>query len=358
KNINNSKQTRLFIFDLLKALSIVAVVSYHSIFVPQSTYTPHIQTLEILFSPLRFCVPIFLTISFFLLERHLDIYKDQSLKLLLKKRMNRLLIPTCFWFAIAFILKLCNGKSIGSLIPTISQGTIFTGSYYLLIILQLIPLFICCRKWFKKDKNLYTTILLQGLIFLSLYILSFAPVGQKYIEFLKIIDRPLIIYWFVYIALGILIYRNFAWIKQKSINLKIYQKLFLILINVTTFMVEYQLILKTHSNSIQPFDYASFSCILSIPTTFLCCSSLTSDFFWKPLNKLIKLLSVYSLGIFCINGIISQIFLSLGDKLISQHSFSLIEILTIKILGWIILLSVSLGLSIILKNLGLKRVVC
>jgi surface polysaccharide O-acyltransferase-like enzyme len=62
---------RLFFLDLLKAVAIISVVSFHSIFVPFSTYKDSALALEVIFSPLRFCVPIFLTISFFLFERGL-----------------------------------------------------------------------------------------------------------------------------------------------------------------------------------------------------------------------------------------------------------------------------------------------
>ncbi|MEM7552716.1 MAG: hypothetical protein AAF378_01220, partial [Cyanobacteria bacterium P01_A01_bin.84] len=113
-----------------------------------------------------------------------------------------------------------------------------------------------------------------------------------------------------------------------------------------------------HSGSIQPFDYISFACILSVPNILLCCTSIKSESFPLPINQLIKLLSEYSLGIFCINGIVSQIFLSFGEKLFSQSSFNFLEILIIKVTGLIVLLFISLTISILLKNLGLKRVVC
>ena len=69
-----AKQTalRLFPIDVLKAVSIVAVVSFHSIFVYTSTYTSVSYPLDILFAPLKFCVPLLLTISFFLLKRGLE----------------------------------------------------------------------------------------------------------------------------------------------------------------------------------------------------------------------------------------------------------------------------------------------
>jgi surface polysaccharide O-acyltransferase-like enzyme len=62
-------QSRLFFLDLLKALSMVAVVSYYSIFLPKSTYAENAFFIDMLFAPLRFCVPMLFTISFLLFER-------------------------------------------------------------------------------------------------------------------------------------------------------------------------------------------------------------------------------------------------------------------------------------------------
>lgn len=44
-------QNRLFFLDLLKALSMISVVSYHSIFLPKSTYADHAVLLDALFAP-------------------------------------------------------------------------------------------------------------------------------------------------------------------------------------------------------------------------------------------------------------------------------------------------------------------
>ena len=60
---------RLFCLDLLKAISIAAVVFYHSLFVPVSTYANAAIAEKIIFAPLKFCVPVFFTISFMLFER-------------------------------------------------------------------------------------------------------------------------------------------------------------------------------------------------------------------------------------------------------------------------------------------------
>ena len=67
--LSHQASDRLFFLEFLKAISIVSVVSFHAFFVPSSTFIASAGTLETLFAPLRFCVPVFLTISLFLFER-------------------------------------------------------------------------------------------------------------------------------------------------------------------------------------------------------------------------------------------------------------------------------------------------
>ncbi|MHC5824369.1 MAG: hypothetical protein ACYT04_53155, partial [Nostoc sp.] len=62
--------------------------------------------MDILFAPLRFCVPVFFTISFLLLERSLEKNSTASFYPLFKKRFIRLLTPTLFWGGLAILLRL------------------------------------------------------------------------------------------------------------------------------------------------------------------------------------------------------------------------------------------------------------
>ncbi|MEO1376842.1 MAG: acyltransferase family protein, partial [Cyanobacteria bacterium J06635_10] len=160
---------RFFFLDFLKAISITSVVSYHAIFVPRSTFITSNGILETLFAPLRFSVPVFITISFLLFERQIAQSSIQSKLPLLKKRLIRLLIPTLFWFGVATGLKIINGNSHTEVISAILKGEIFTGAYYLLIMLQLMPIFILIRNWLNQQKNIFVTITIQGLVFLSIY---------------------------------------------------------------------------------------------------------------------------------------------------------------------------------------------
>lgn len=347
---------RLFFLEFLKAISIVSVVSYHAIFLPRSSFITSEGIIETLFAPLRFCVPVFLTISIFLFERQIAKSPADS-KLLLKKRLIRLGIPTLFWFTVAAVLKIINGNSPLEIIVAILQGEIFTGAYYFLIILQLLWNFVLVRNWLNKEKNIFASITIQALLFLFVYASICGLFGYHVLAFLMFMERPFIIYWIAYMALGVYIYKNFSWIKKKSLSLSKTSKSLILCFTAAIMMMEYRVLTLLLENSLRPFDYAAFSCVLSVPAMFICFASVEESDLPSPVVKITKLLSKYSLGIFCINGILAQIFLSIGTKLFSQASFNLPQILAIKFIGWIALLLISLMLSILLKQIGLKKVV-
>ncbi|MEB3217797.1 MAG: acyltransferase [Nostocales cyanobacterium 94392] len=356
--LNAQVSDRLFFLEFLKAISITAVVSYHAIFLPHSAFVASNGILEILFAPLRFCVPVFLTISFLLFERQIAQSSINSTLPLLQKRLIRLGIPTLFWFGIAALLKAINGNSFTEIINAMFTGEIFTGAYYLLIILQLMIIFYFIRSWLNQQKtNIFITIAIQGLVFLFIYATICGLFGNQVLTFLIKMERILIIYWFVYIALGIYLYKNLSWIEIKSRSLTKTNKILILCFTAAIMMIEYTILTLVLKNSLRPFDYAAFSCIFSVPAMFICFASINEKNLPSPVVKLTKLLSKYSLGIFCINGILAQIFLSIGTKLFSEANFNLTQIIIIKIIGWIILLTISLLLSIVLKRLGLKRVV-
>ncbi|MDB9315917.1 acyltransferase family protein [Spirulina sp. CS-785/01] len=109
KTENLAFNQRIFALDFLKAISIAAVVYYHSMFFPISTYSQVAIAELILSAPLRFCVPLLLTLSFILFEHKLQ--KTETVLRLTRKRLNRILIPTIFWFSLAAILQLIKGNS-------------------------------------------------------------------------------------------------------------------------------------------------------------------------------------------------------------------------------------------------------
>jgi len=349
---------KLFFVDFLKAISITAVVSYHSIFVPIYPDESSYMILDVLFAPLRFCVPVLLTLSFLLSERGFAKKPHQSITSSLRKRLTRLSIPTLFWVIVASSLKLLTGNSLTDIVPQILQGEIFTGFYYLLVIFQLTILFFFIRRLTINKNNLSGLIGLQTIIFLLIQLALYSERYSGVTLVLRSIDRPLIIYWFIYLILGIFIYRNLNYLSYLSEKTNLPIKLLLISTYAFACFLENGWLFKITEGDIPPFDYVMFSCILSVPVIFICCVNLTEEQFSPRLKNIISLLSKYSLGIFCFNGIISQVFLSFGTKLFSETIFNFPELLIMKLLGWIGLLAISLGLSMLFNRLGLKNVVC
>ncbi len=122
---NYNQPDRLFSLDLLKAISIAAVVSYHSVFVPRSTYTTSLLPLDTAFASLRFCVPVLFTISFFLFDRGLTNRCNELILSSIRKRLVRLAIPIAFWFSLAATLKLITGNDLAKIILTLFDRTNF-----------------------------------------------------------------------------------------------------------------------------------------------------------------------------------------------------------------------------------------
>jgi hypothetical protein len=348
---------RIFPLDILKAISIIAVVSYHSVFVPRASYQPSTFQLEILFSPLRFCVPILFTISFFLFSKDLEKNSEKSPWQLLKNRLQRLAKPTVFWFALAFSLRLLNKGDILNLVSKILSGTIFQGSYFLVALLEMTPFFICFHRKILSLRFLFSALFAQVFVFSFIQYTLFLDNRSDVIEILKLIDRPFFIYWFVYMFLGAFIWKNWAKVVSFSDNISIGTKSMLCVFGCTGIIIEKYYLLKSYLGDVQPFDYAMISCVLIVFILFSCCASIQEDQTPVFLRTLVLVFSKYSLGIFCVNGILSEILLSIGSHLFKNYMFSLPEVLIIKLIGWPVLLFSCLGISMLLDKVGLRAIV-
>jgi hypothetical protein len=347
----------LFFLNFLKAVSILAVVSYHSIFVPVSTYQDSFFLIDLIFAPLRFCVPIYLSISFFLYEQGYVNRPMLSPWTSLKKRLTRLAIPTCFWYGTALILKLVNGATIQEVVQSLMAGEIFTGAYYFLVLYQLIFVYYLIRNRIHNI-HLKLSIFVHFMLVLLIGILLFFYHDDLFITVLRTLNRPPFFYWLVYIPLGILCYRNLHHLTRLSNKVSRPIKVILLLGMAGCFFIEYAWLEYITEQSVPPFEYMMFTCVLSVPILFLCFSSLRSSQIHGTIRSMIQILSKYSLGIFCINGILSQILLSFGNRWFHDFTFDFTEILFIKVLGFFILMTLSISISFILHRLGFKYLVC
>jgi hypothetical protein len=348
---------RIFPLDLLKAVSIIAVVSYHSIFVSRASFQASISLLEILFSSFRFCVPVLFTISFVLLSRELEKNHELSPLRSLAIRLQRLAMPTAFWFSLTFCLRLLNKGSILALAPKLLNGTIFQGSYFLIALLEMTPIFIFAGEKVFNFKILAGVLIGQIALFVFIQYSLYFDSNVEIIRFLRLIDRPFFVYWFSYMFLGAFIWKNWSRIVSFSGNVSIKNKFALCIFGCTAIIFEQYYLLKVSSGNVPPFDYVMISCLLSIFILFTCCASIQEDQVPDSLRTLILVFSKYSLGIFCINGILSEVFLSVGTYLFKDYIFGFPEILMLKLIGWPILLFSCLGISILLDRVGLHTVV-
>jgi hypothetical protein len=347
---------RLFSVDFLKAISIVAVISYHSILIPRSHYQAFLLPLEVLFAPLRFCVPVFFTISFLLLARGME-RSVQPWQVLLRKRILRLSLPTAFWFGLVVIIRLLRHDSVYDLAIKISSGNIFKGAYFLLALLQLTIIFIVFKNYIYKPFFLISTIALQVFIFVFIRVLLVSGNTAQILDILRSIDRPLFLYWIVYTSIGAFFWKNWAVLVKISSKISLILKVGLLGIGSLFFLIEQYYLFNDSIGQISPFEYTTLSCILSVFLMFICAANVQENDFPSPIKNLILILSKYSLGIFCIQGILSEVFISIGINFWINISFNFIEILIIKFIGLVVLLFASLGLSFCLDRCGLSMVV-
>lgn len=346
---------RLFFLDLLKAISIVSVVSFHATFIPIANYAAYEPPLEILFSPLKFCVPTLLTISFFLLTRSAQ-SNSRSKGMLVKKRLTRLAVPTLFWFSIGTGIQLAQGHSLHETLHQVLIGEAFTGAYYLLIVLQLIPVAIYLQgRWTRSNAIAALIVGLQMLVFVVVYSLAGEP---ERLESVRSLSRTPFFYWLAYVALGAWVYHKSNALSRLSFRLSPLAKAGLLGCLALCFMLESVHLMQLFDNRLTPFEYMTLSCLLSGPLMLLCCINIKPAHLPKWLRQSVLTLSQYSLGIFCLNGILFRVFRLMGSHYLGEYTFTFTETLLVKLASWAVLLLISLAGSIILSKVGLKNVVC
>jgi hypothetical protein len=357
-------KNRIFSLDLLKAISISTVVFFHS----SSNLSESTKSqLDILISPLRFCVPLLLTISFLLLKRSRETNSADKILLFAKKRFFRLLIPILFWFGLATLLTIILGKFnnerifLKDLVIINLQGQIFWGAYFLIILLECLVIFVIFNNYLDSFKSLLTLLCFQLLIFIFCYILLSGILSKDISSLLCYFSRPPFFYWVIYIFLGSFFYKK--WFKLVELSQKSSKLLKIVILSLTSLVM---IVENTFFHKIVYdkcafgcFEYLRFSCILSVFVMFLCFASLEEDHIPPFGKKIVFLLSKYSLGIFCINGILSKLVLPLVLEHVTTTPISNFYIaVLIKLIVWLPLLILSLSLSVVSEKLGLKKCVC
>lgn len=343
---------RLFVLDALKAACIAVVVFQHASLLPESAYREYGWLLTGLFAPLRLCVPVLLAISFFLLERSLQ---KKTASVVLGERLWRLAIPTVFWFGLAAALQ-WRTYSPGEIFQEILRGEIFVGAYYLVILLLLTPLYVLVCGRAAPSTRAWVALAAQIAIFVGIDLLLVYG-NQPLLEGIRQFDRSRPLYWIGYAALGTLLYRNFAMVDALAIRLSSGTKAVLLAGAVLAVVLESCWQTLITGGVVRPFNYALVSCLLAVPVVFLCCVRLRTGSLPGGVRQAISLLSTYSLGIFCINGILAPIMTRAAGRLLGVSTFNFAEVLLLKGAGWLALLVVSLLGAMLLDRVGFKSCV-
>jgi hypothetical protein len=184
-------------FDYLKTFSIIGVVCIH---------------IGIPFADLfRFCVPCFIGMWAFYLERGLTRRPKEEYKTYILDRLKLLVIPYTFW-TLLYIGLYPSNSWLTTPIHTIIGGWIggygWSGQYYFIILMQLTILFPTLRKWIQY-KNFGIAIAIG--IVLNIFS-EYALPNNKLITGL---NARVFIYWIPYVVLGIALSRNYLEAKIK-----------------------------------------------------------------------------------------------------------------------------------------------
>lgn len=280
------KPDRLASADILKVLSIIAVVFIHGSFLihVSSTYVDFIS-LKVLLEGnwLRFCVPVFIFIWAYFLEKNIMKHGNRNLL----PRFYKLLIPFTLWSVIYFlILADFNKLSLSILVTKHFSGFGWSGQYYFIILFQFICLFPFIRQVAHRLKNHALAVYIVSVFFYMV----FAYTKWFNIGIVEKIHHRFFIYWLPYVILGIIH-------AQKG-----FQK-FPIAPVIALFSV---LLIPTEIYLFHPQTVSTYV----LPSVFLTTSLLLNSFMGAKLTygslsprvgNIIQLIARNTLGIFCLN---------------------------------------------------------
>ncbi|KKP60903.1 MAG: hypothetical protein UR56_C0018G0002 [Candidatus Roizmanbacteria bacterium GW2011_GWC2_34_23] len=269
-NKNIGHQSRNYIFDLLKIILTFLVVNIHI----RNVTHGKVNFLE----PYGYyAVPLFITLSFFLMNKYFSQIKLPFSVILL--RIKRLILPLIFWSGVGFLLKpnLINVRNI--LLQLFTGKVVDTPLYYLNVLIFLTLIF-----WFitylpiKLRPSLYFVIIIVA-FFLEYAGLMGNEIRKSYGQIVELIK---------YASLGML----FATLINRS-------KKRLILFSLAGLT----LFLLIFSKFPQPWGYNYSGIKLFLGTIFVLSSILLIGQinFSPKINKMIRVLGGYSLGVYLLH---------------------------------------------------------
>lgn len=270
--------------DLLKALSIAAVVFIHS-----SLLLPtHSIYSEFLLPSLRFCVPVFIFLWAYFAEKAIDKRKSEINYLF--NRFYLLIIPFIFWSVVYYFLTATTYKSsLTSIATKYYAGYGWSGQYYFIILFQLLILFFAVRRFSHRLTGFPILIVIASILFYTA--LSYSSLFNNEI-ISKIGCRPFF-YWLPYVVLGVIYKRN---------NFFPNDKLFIVIAFLSPIII-----------SIEFYYFHPITEAYLTPSVFISSILLLTSCLNSPLNfirnnraasRIIDVVSRNTLGIFCLNPLI------------------------------------------------------
>lgn len=319
--------------DIIKTLSIFGVVFIHG-----ASFVCNSEISSILTQAFRFCVPCFILIWAFLLERSLlKKNKEEQFKHL-KSRFIHLFKVFIIWSVIYFLL-LVNWNEItpSKLITMHFSGYGWAGQYFFIILFQLIVFYPLIR-W------LYTIKLLRYATFIGILLIYVVYSYFQYNNTMpnaisKIGERPFI-FWLPYVLTGIALARN------EAVKLPLWSCIAIFLLPVEAYVI------GTHSD----FQYLHLSVLIGsiIFCISLLQSNITTGKTW--LSKSLIYVGSNTMTIFVSNPIIVM-GLSLFNISLLQNTFfceSLIGKIITSFTSVIIIMLLGLLLAEIIKKVRLN----
>ena len=176
--------------DALKALAIIGVVWIHG-----SRLLSSSSRTRVVFDTFAFAVPVFVTIWAYFLERSLS--RTDAPWDVIRRRFIALLVPYMFWSAAFCVLAgTYRGVSPSTLINGIFLGYGWAGQGFLLLLLQLLPLFPFLRPLITTRRTVVLCVLTVPIFALFGYILWKIRVVER------VGYRPFF-YWLPYVFIGV-----------------------------------------------------------------------------------------------------------------------------------------------------------
>ncbi|MDQ6814284.1 MAG: acyltransferase [Bacteroidota bacterium] len=319
--------------DILKVISIIAVVFIHGAFLLPSSPS----YLKLFYPALRFSVPVFIFLWAFFCEKAIQ---RRSLKYsYLVKRFLKLLLPFTFWSLLYFlILADLHTLSLEKAITKHWTGYGFEGQYFFIILFQLTLLFNFIRKIALGLKRY--PVLIAVFSFVFYFLIAYSNLFTS-ATIIKLGDRPFF-YWLPYAVLGVIY--SFESLKTKA-NFPI----------IVVFVLPAFISLEKayfHPNKLSPYLMPSVFIVSLILVTTLLQTSIDITSLKPWLNNSINLVSKNTFGIFCLNPLVV---ITLGR--IFQSSAYIFNFpgcfIVIPIFSTLLVLLICLIFIFLLKRIGL-----